>query len=208
MAKLLVLGAGGHGKVVAEAAYLSKDWEEISFLDNDESKSRPDWYQVIGKLEDYASFKDEYNYAFVALGDNNLRMKYIKRLKDSGYKIPILIHPSAVVSENTKIGEGTMICVNSVINTGTVIGQGCIINTSSTVDHGCKIGDGVHISPGVNIGGTVTINNYSWVCIGATVSNNIRLGNHSIIAAGSVVLKDVESDVLVGGIPAEFIKRL
>ncbi|QVK20628.1 acetyltransferase [Mycoplasmatota bacterium] len=208
MAKLLILGAGGHGKVVAEVACLSKEWDEISFLDNDESKSRLDWYPVVGKLDEFVTLRDKYDYAFVAIGDNLLRMRYIKLLMECGYKLPTLIHPTAVVSENTKIGEGTMICVNSVINTGTVIGQGCIINTSSSIDHCCKIGDGVHISPGVNIGGTVTIDNYSWICIGSNVSNDIKIGNHSIISAGAVVLDDVESDVLVGGIPAEFIKHL
>ncbi|MFZ5968917.1 MAG: acetyltransferase [Bacillota bacterium] len=208
MSKLMILGAGGHGKVVAEIAELMKQWDEIVFLDDNKELKEVNGHTVIGGLRDYKVYKDQYNFAFVAIGNNKFRTKLIYELLEYGYKIPVLIHPFTAVSSNAQLDIGTVVMAGAVINPNTRIGKGCIINTSCSVDHDCVLGAGVHISPGARIGGTVIIGENSWICIGSSVSNNINIGNNSIVASGAVVVKDINNDVLVGGIPAKFIKEL
>jgi sugar O-acyltransferase (sialic acid O-acetyltransferase NeuD family) len=205
LAKLLILGAGGHGKVVSEIAQLMKQWEEIAFLDDREDISEVLGIPIVGKLADLPALKSEYEYAFVAIGSNTARLKWTEKLNQYAFKIPILIHPSSTVSGKSTIGEGTVIMAGAVINTDAIIGRSCIINTASTIDHDCILQDGVHTSPGTHLGGTVKIGERTWICIGATIINNINIGCDSVIAAGAVVTRDVPSNVLVAGVPA-FIK--
>ncbi|MGG3155880.1 acetyltransferase [Priestia megaterium] len=202
MAKLLILGAGGHGKVVSEIAQLMKQWEEIAFLDDREDISEVLGIPIVGKLADLLALRSEYEYAFVAIGSNTARLKWTEKLSHHGFKIPILMHPSSTVSAKSFIEEGTVIMAGAVINPDTKIGRSCIINTASTIDHDCILQEGVHTSPGVHLGGTVKVGKRTWVCIGATIINNINIGCDSVIAAGAVVTKDVLSNVLVAGVPA------
>jgi len=202
VAKLLILGAGGHGKVVSEIAQLMEQWEEVAFLDDREDISEVLGIPIVGKLADLSALKNKYEYAFVAIGSNNARVKWTKKLSDHSFKIPTLIHPSSTVSTKSSIEEGTVIMAGAVINPNARIGRSCIINTASTIDHDCLLQDGVHTSPGAHLGGTVKVGERTWICIGATIINNINIGCNSIIAAGAVVTKDVPSNVLVAGVPA------
>ncbi|MEH7577961.1 acetyltransferase [Priestia megaterium] len=202
MAKLLILGAGGHGKVVSEIAQLMKQWEEIAFLDDREDISEVLGIPIVGKLADLLALRSEYEYAFVAIGSNTARLKWTEKLSHHDFKIPTLIHPSSTVSAKSFIEEGTVIMAGAVINPDTKIGRSCIINTASTIDHDCILQEGVHTSPGVHLGGTVKVGKRTWICIGATIINNINIGCDSVIAAGAVVTKDVLSNVLVAGVPA------
>jgi sugar O-acyltransferase (sialic acid O-acetyltransferase NeuD family) len=202
VAKLLILGAGGHGKVVSEIAQLMKQWEEIAFLDDREDISEVLGIPIVGKLADLLALRSEYEYAFVAIGSNTARLKWTEKLSHHGFKIPILMHPSSTVSAKSFIEEGTVIMAGAVINPDTKIGRSCIINTASTIDHDCILQGGVHTSPGTHLGGTVKIGERTWICIGATIINNINIGCGSVIAAGAVVTKDVPSNVLVAGVPA------
>ncbi|MGN7482848.1 acetyltransferase [Priestia megaterium] len=202
MAKLLILGAGGHGKVVSEIAQLMKQWEEIAFLDDREDISEVLGIPIVGKLADLSALRSEYEYAFVAIGSNTARLKWTEKLSHHDFKIPTLIHPSSTVSAKSFIEEGTVIMAGAVINPDTKIGRSCIINTASTIDHDCVLQEGVHTSPGVHLGGTVKVGKRTWICIGATIINNINIGCDSVIAAGAVVTKDVLSNVLVAGVPA------
>ncbi|WP_213819030.1 acetyltransferase [Garciella nitratireducens] len=207
MSKLLILGAGGHGKVVAEIASLIKQWDEIAFLDDNEELKEVNGYKVIDKLRNYKLYKEEYEHAFVAIGNNKFRINLIDKLLKEGFKIPVLIHPFTAISSNVNIGKGTVVMAGAVINTNTVIGKGCIINTSSSIDHDCILEDGVHISPGVHVGGTVNIGKCAWVCIGSSIANNIAIGKNVIVAAEAAVTKNVPDNVMVAGVPAIFKKN-
>ncbi|MGG0249781.1 acetyltransferase [Peribacillus frigoritolerans] len=207
MENLLILGAGGHGKVVSEIAFLTNHWGNIAFLDDCDDLKEVLGFPVIGKLGDYNSFKKEYQYAFVAIGNNKLRIKWIERLSREGYIMATLIHPFSSISKTSILGAGTVVMAGAVINPNTNIGIGCIINTSSSIDHDCLLEAGVHISPGVNIGGTVTLNKCSWACIGSSVINNITIGSNVIVAAGAVVNKNVPDNVMVAGVPATIKKQ-
>lgn len=208
MSKLLILGASGHGKVVVEIANLMKQWDEIAFLDDNQELKEVNGYKVIDRLRNYKLYREEYENAFVAIGNNIFRMDLIENLLEEGFKIPVLIHPFTAISSDVQIDKGTVVMAGAVINTNTVIGKGCIINTSSSIDHDCILEDGVHISPGVHIGGTVNIGKCTWVCIGSSISNNIIIGKNAIIASGAAVTKDVPDNVMVAGVPAIFKKNM
>lgn len=206
MSKLLILGAGGHGKVVADIASLMNLWEEISFLDDRTDLSEVNGFKVIGRFDDYIKFLDEYSNAFVAIGNNTLRLKWIDILERAGFKIPILKHPQSIISKTSYLEAGVVVMPGAVVNTSSIIKRGCIINTGSTIDHDSVLDEGVHISPGAHLGGGVLVGNSSWICIGASISDHIRIGKHSIVAAGSVVIEDVDDFVMVAGVPAKIKK--
>ncbi|MFJ5621692.1 acetyltransferase [Peribacillus loiseleuriae] len=208
MAGLLILGAGGHGKVVSETALLSNNWGEIAFLDDRKGLKEVLGIPVIGGFNDFGSYKNDYQYAFVAIGNNSLRLKWIERLSIRGFFIPTLVHPFSSISKTSNLGEGTIVMAGSVINANSSIGRGCIINTSSSIDHDCVIHDGVHISPGVHIGGTVSIDKCSWVSIGSSVINNITIKNNVVVAAGTVVNKNIPGNTMVAGVPGKIKKQL
>ena len=210
MGKLLILGAGGHGKVVAECAMSLGLYTDIAFLDDEKAigESILSSCPVVGTFSDAGSFAHEFSEAFVALGNNTARVELIKYLMKIGYRIPSLIHPAAYVSKFAHIESGTVIMASAVVNADAHIGVGGIINTGASVDHDCVLGMGVHLSPGARLGGTVTVGNYSWICMGASVVNNVRVGEGAVVAAGAAVIKDVDNGVLVAGVPARERKHI
>lgn len=205
LSRLLILGAGGHGKVIAECAVTLGIYRAIAFLDDDQKankKSVLSSYPVIGTFCDAVNFTHEFSEAFVAVGNNRLRVELITYLTNIGYKLPYLIHPASYVSKFAHLESGTVIMAGAVVNTDAHIGVGGIINTGASVDHDCVLGMGVHLSPGARLGGTVTVGDYAWVCMGASVVNNVRVGEGAVVAAGAVVIGDVGDGVLVTGVPS------
>ena len=200
---VIIIGAGGHGKVVADIILRSCD-TVLGFLD-DAAQLPPAiaGIPVLGTVSDYSKFSDA---AFViAVGNNAIRRKIASQLADVTWHTAI--HPSAVVSPvDTHIGEGTVIMANAVINPGAVVGNHCIVNTSAVVEHDNRLGDFVHLSVGAKLGGTVSIGDNTFVGMGSTVINNITVSSDSIIGAGSVVLRDLSISGTYAGIPAKQIK--
>lgn len=203
--RIMIIGAGGHGKVVADIARLN-GYKEILFLDDDISRKTNGRYQVVGTSNDIDRYKEEYDF-FVAVGGNDMRERITVKLSEMNIEQPILIHPSATVDETVKIGEGTVIMANAVINADSKIGRGCIINTSATVDHDCIIDDYVHISPGAHIAGGVQIGRKTWIGAGSTVINNVSICEQCIVGAGSVVIKDIAECGTYVGSPARKVIR-
>jgi sugar O-acyltransferase (sialic acid O-acetyltransferase NeuD family) len=169
MGDLLIIGAGGHGRVVAETAEIEGCWGNIMFLDDRIDADTVLGHRIIGKLNEYERFADKYEYAIVCIGDNEKRIGLIEKLLKVGYKVPVVIHPKASVSKYSDIGDGSVILAGAVINTNASIGTGCIININSCVDHDCIVYDGVH------------------VCSGAVVRSGCRIGRLSYIGAGALV---------------------
>jgi sugar O-acyltransferase (sialic acid O-acetyltransferase NeuD family) len=204
MSALLILGAGGHGRVVADTAMTTGLWNKISFLDDKFPILKiVNDIPVTGTFNDYQKFINEYDYAFVALGENKKRMYLLDMLENIGYKIPNIIHPNAIISRNTKIANGVFIMAGVILNTGVNIERGVLINTSATVDHDSQLEKGAHIAPGVHICGTVVIGSFTYIYSGSVISNNITIGNNCIVAAGSVVLNNLLSNCMAAGIPAK-----
>lgn len=203
--KIVIIGASGHGKVVANIAKLN-DYKEIIFLDDDINKKECGLYKVNGTSEKIESFiKQGYDFA-VAIGDNKTRMKIYENLADKKVKLPTLLHPTAVIDETVNIGNGSVVMANVVINSSANIGNACIINTSSSIDHDCNIRNYVHVSPGVHIAGTVNVGERTWIGIGGNIINNLNICGDCIIGAGSLVTKDINSAGTYIGIPERRIK--
>lgn len=202
MKKLIIIGAGGHGKVCAEIAQDMNKWNEICFLDdNYPSVNKCLDFDIIGTTKAFKMFRD-YDF-FVAIGNNKIRAEFVNLLLNNKINVVTLIHPTAYVSKYVTIGEGTSIHQLSVINTDTTIGKGCIINTSSIVEHENKIADFVHISPNVSLGGQVIVEKLSWIGIGTTISNNVLISSNVIVGANSLVLKNISENMLVYGVPVK-----
>lgn len=203
MNRLIIIGASGHGKVVADIAVLN-GYEEIVFLDNDLAISECAGFRVRGTDSVAAELDGD---LFIAVGNGKIR----KHLMDanSNRHFPILVHPDAVIAKDTVIGDGTVIMAGVVVNPGVRIGRGCIINTCSSVDHDCVIGDFVHISVGSHLSGTVEVGNETWIGAGATVSNNVNICGGCMIGAGAVAIKNIEEKGTYVGVPAKkMIMRL
>lgn len=144
MKKLLIIGAGGHGRVVAETAEAIGIYETIDFIDD----NKPN---VIGRIADLDTLDKQYDSAFVGIGDNRLRFELINKLEKIGYEVPTLIHPAAYVSPSATIEKGTIIEPKSVVNANSYIGMGCILSVGAIVDHDAKIGKCCHINAGAII---------------------------------------------------------
>lgn len=202
--KLLIIGASGHGKVVADIALKMGKWREVAFLDDDRKIISSMGLEVIGGTNDIFTYKDEFE-IFVGIGNNDIRQKLHYMLETVGASIPTLIHPNTVIGSEVEIGIGTAIMAGAVVNCCTTIGNGCIINTGSTIDHDNTIEDFVHISPGANLAGAVSVGRGSWLGIGSVISNNISITEGCKIGAGAVVVKDVTKQGVYVGVP---VRRL
>ena len=197
MNRLVIIGASGHGKVVADIAALI-GYKDIVFLDDDENIKECAGYPVIGKSAEAPNGE-----LFVAVGNAETRKQLMKLYKDK--VLPVLIHPSAIVAKGAEVGAGSVIMAGVVINPGVKIGEGCIINTSSSVDHDCNIADFVHVSVGAHLSGTVRLGEGTWIGAGAVVSNNIDICGGCTIGAGSVVIRDINEPGTYVGVPARKI---
>lgn len=200
MNRLIIIGASGHGKVVADIAKLN-GYIDIVFLDNDPTISSCAGYPVLGPDTMTAELEGD---VFIAVGDAETRKRLMER--DAGKLFPILIHPSSVIAKGVEIGEGSVVMAGTVINPGAKIGRGCIVNTSSSIDHDCVVGDFCHVSVGAHLSGTVTVGENTWIGTGATVNNNVNICSGCMIGAGAVVIKDIDESGTYVGVPARMIR--
>lgn len=199
--KLVIIGASGHGKVIADIAQETKAYKEIMFLDDDTSKTTCLDFPIVGTSKDISLYINDSDF-FVGIGNTDIREKMMINLKSIGATIPTLIHPKAIVSPFSTVGEGTVIMAGAIINTDAKVGSGCIINTSATVDHDNIIEDYVHISAGSHLGGTVHVKRKTWIGIGVTVNNNLSITEQCLIGSGAVVTKNITEKGTYVGVPA------
>lgn len=196
MKKIVVIGASGHGKVIADIA--SKNgYSEIVFLDDNENAHECGDYPVIGKSSEVGKIDAD---VIVGIGNAAIRKRIQESVSED--KMVTLIHPNAVVAEDVEIGIGSVIMAGAVINSGSKIGKGCIINTCSSVDHDCNLEDYVHIAVGSHLCGTVNVGEKTWIGAGAIVRNNISICSDCMIGAGAVVVNDIEEKGTYVGVPA------
>jgi sugar O-acyltransferase (sialic acid O-acetyltransferase NeuD family) len=194
--RLIIVGAGGHGRVASDIASLV-GYSDICYLDDSDISGM----NVIGKVSDFVKYVREADF-FVAIGNNKTRERLYNEMKSSGADIVSLVHPAAVIAPSVKIGSGSIIMAGAVVNNGALLGTGVIVNTCSSVDHDCIIEDFSHISVGAHLAGTVSIGKRAFICAGATVINNVSVCDDSVIGAGAVVISNINERGTYVGVPA------
>ena len=199
--KVIIIGASGHGKVIADIVIKSKD-KLVGFLDDGKEKDTEVLgYKVLGKTSDAYQYGDcEF---VIGIGSNQIREKIANQYQLKWYTA---IHPTAQLALDVHLDEGTVVMANAVINTSVKIGKHCIINTGAIVEHDNIIENYVHISPNATLCGTVHVGEMTHIGASSTVKNNTTITSHCIIGAGSVVVKDILEEGTYVGVPAKKLK--
>jgi sugar O-acyltransferase (sialic acid O-acetyltransferase NeuD family) len=211
MPALLLLGAGGHAKVVAETALATGRFSRIAFLDDrcNGPAQFPDQlgWPVIGPFSAALDpqIRQKFSLALMAIGNAAMRLQWFSRLAAAGYELPVVIHPTAWVSSTAQLGFGSVVFAQSTIQAQVVIGRGAILNTGCSVDHESQLGDGVHVCPGARLAGEVYVGDRSWIGIGASVIQQIRIGSDVTVGAGAAVVRDLPDGVVAVGVPARVL---
>jgi sugar O-acyltransferase (sialic acid O-acetyltransferase NeuD family) len=204
--QILVWGAGGHAKVVADILRLN-GFHIIGFIDDHDPARSGEIFcgaKISARTDDFikAGARD----IIIAIGDNRAREQKAKLAKARGFKLASVVHPRSAVASDVQLGVGTVVMAGAVINSGSIIGENSIINTSASIDHDCILAENVHISPGARIAGGVQIGRGTWIGIGATIIDKVSLGENIIVGAGAVVIRNIASGAVVVGVPARKIK--
>ena len=203
--RVVIWGASGHARVVADIVRLEGRFALAGFIDDVDPRPRQFLgFPVFGGGETLARLKAEgTTHILFGFGNCEARLKLSKVALQEGFSLASAIHPHAVVAGDATIGAGTVLAAGAIVNPGSRIGANVIINTKASVDHDCEIGDGAHICPGVTLGGSVTVGTAGWVGIGSTVRDHISIGARALIGAGSVVVSDIPEGVTAYGVPAK-----
>lgn len=204
--RVLIIGSGGHGRVVADALLAAHrqgdDTEPIGFLDDDPSRQGCVHLglPVLGAVGDLGHIP--HDAVIVAVGDNHTRHRLSIDLVARGATLAVACHPSSVVSTDAAIGAGAMLMAGVLVTTGVHVARGAILNTGCVVEHDSNVGPWSHIAPGAVLGGGVVIGAETLVGLGARVLPGVRIGSGVVIGAGAVVVADLPDDVVCVGIPA------
>lgn len=205
---LLIYGASGHGKVVADAALGSGCYEVQGFVDDDRAK----WGQtalglpVLGGPECLRTLEPGGVLA-LGIGSNERRKKLFEDLAERGVTCATIIHRSAVIASGARLGEGSFVGPLAVVHTDACVGRGCIINSGAIVEHDCVLGDWVHVGPGSSLAGNVHVGTGTLIGMGTRVLPDVRVGEWVVVGAGAVVVREVPACSVVIGAPAR-VKRM
>lgn len=210
MPKCIVVGAGGHGRVVLDILTQAGEMTVVGFVDSDPQLAgrRIDGVQVLGQPGDLPRIRDDLgaDRAVVAIGDNGARRAIADWLDGNGYQLVNAIHPSANLASNVSLGRNVVVAAGVLTCAHCQIGDSVILNTGCIVDHETLIGTATHICPGARLAGRVTVESGAFIGIGATVIQSVRVGYEAIVGAGAVVIHDVAPMSTVVGVPAQPIK--
>lgn len=203
MKTLAILGAGGHGKVIADTASAA-GWEKIIFFDMDWPNFRPvRHWSICGNFDDLLAQLPFIDGVIIGIGDNQIRYEKACLLNQVNAPFVTIIHPRAMISPFVKIGLGTVVMAGAIINIDAQVGHHCIINSGAILEHDVKIADYVHISPNASLAGGVIVDSFSWVGLGVTVRQKIHIGTRVILGAGSVLVQNTPNHCTMIGVPAK-----
>jgi len=210
MMRVLIIGAGGHGQVVADILLQMRDTGEdvqpIGFIDENPALTGMEYLDlpVLGTESCLSSIT--HDAVIIAIGDNQTRKGRFANLRELGESFAIARHPRAIIAPDVVIGPGCMIMAGVVINSGSIINENVILNTACTVDHHSEILAHAHVAPGCHLGGQVLVQEGALIGIGSTVMPRQKIGPWSIVGAGSLVHADVPENATVVGVPARMLK--
>ena len=201
MNRLIIIGAGGHGKVVADIA-AKNGYTDICFAD-DHAKGQCMGFPILGGTAHLEVWDDGATDFVIGIGNNAVREKIAQKYDINWVR---LVHPAAQIGLQVTIGKGTVVMAGAIINACASVGEHCIINTGAVVEHDNVLGDYVHISPNAALGGTVRVGALTHIGIGAAVRNNIDICGGCTIGAGAVVVKNIQDSGVYIGVPARKMK--
>lgn len=210
--RVVIVGAGGHGRVVLDILVQARRHHVVAFLDSNRELHgrRMDGVPVLGDLNALAHFRREHNIAgaIVAIGDNGVRRAFADRIESMGIELINAIHPSANLARNVTLGRNVVVAAGAVVCAHCQIGDSVILNTGCIVDHETMVGTAAHVCPGARIAGRVTIESGAFIGIGATVIQMVRIGCEAVVGAGAVVTRNVAPMSTVVGVPARPIHQV
>lgn len=207
MNRLIIIGARALGREVCNYAR-DAGFEVVGFLDDkaDAIEGFIGYPPILGSVEDWeASADDRY---VCAVGDSQMRAKYARIIEEKGGVFVSVIHPTAYIGPNVKMGEGCIVCPFAVVDCDLTMGRHVIANAHTYVAHDCVLEDCVTLSPNVHLGGRTKIRRAAFLGINASTIPDIEIGESSYVAAGACVTRNVPESVLVAGVPAKIIKSL
>ena len=199
---LAILGASGHGKVLADTA-MASGWRKIEFYDDAwPDKQANERWQIVGCSGALLDALVHIDSVAVGIGRNDARLSRLRELVSKNVSLATIIHPQASVSRFAEVTPGAVVLAGGVVSVDSRVGLGAIVNTGATVDRDCVIGDGAHLCPGTHLASNVTVGEGSFIGIGAVVREGVTIGNNVVVGAGAVVLHDVPDGATVKGVPA------
>ncbi|HWP40150.1 MAG TPA: acetyltransferase [Tepidisphaeraceae bacterium] len=208
--EVLIIGAGGHGKVVLDILRAAGEHHPVGFLDADATLAgtQVGGLEVLGHVNLLPRLRQQRKArgAIVAIGDNRVRTGYARLVLDSGLELINAIHPRSIVSSQAVTGRNVVIAAGAIVCAEARLGDSVIANTGCVIDHECEIGPASHICPGALLAGRVRIGTGVFVGLGARILPCLSVGDHAVVGAGAVVLKDVDPGTTVVGVPARVIK--
>jgi acetyltransferase EpsM len=204
--RIIIFGAGGHGRVAADCA-MASGLAVAAFLDDNVAAHGQVrlGIRVVGGRSEAVDLLESHS-ALVAIGDNATRAGVAAWLKEHGGSFETVCHPAATVGRDVAIGAGSLVVAGAVVNTGTKIGLHVIVNTLASVDHDCTVSDFAHISPGAHLASGVTVGTGAHIGTGVSVIPGVKIGEWSVVGAGAAVVRDVPAGVVVAGVPARVIR--
>lgn len=215
MEKIILIGGGGHCKVIIDAVLKGQQYEIEGIIDPNISIGKK--VLNIPVIGNDGNLSDIYNRgvknAFIAVGSTGdfptirRREEIHEQLKAIGFNLPTIVHPAAVIAEQCSLDEGVFVAAGAVINPGTRAGKNVIVNTLSSIDHDCQVADFVHIAPGANLSGGVTIGRFTHIGVGTVVNQGINIGCNCLIGSGSVVVRDIEDNSKAFGNPCKVMGK-
>lgn len=209
--KSIIIGAGGHSRVVYDILRHDKNVDVTAFVDHVQRGSEESIMDVpvTGDHDIVPELIEKKGVGgfIVAIGENEIRHTYLEKFQEIGLEPISAIHPNANISETAEIGAGSVIASGVNVSTNAEIGRNAIVNTGTIVEHEVKIGAHTHVGPGTTIAGRVTVGNETFIGMGCSIKEYLDIGDDAVVGAGSVVLDDVDDSTTVAGTPAEVKKR-
>jgi sugar O-acyltransferase (sialic acid O-acetyltransferase NeuD family) len=213
MEKIVLVGAGGHCKVIIDIIKSDSKYDIVGVTDRAYATSHDKFVLDIPIIGDDSSLEELYKNgvknAFVCVGAlQNIPIRDViyNKLKDIGFNIPVLIHKYAIVSSYANIASGTCVMAGAIINPGAFIGENCIVNTGAVIEHDCTVQRNTHISPSASIAGGVSVGFSTHIGMGSTIIQGVHIGNNVVIGAGAVVIENIVDNVTAVGVPSKIIK--
>lgn len=207
--ELILIGAGGHGKVVLDIVRAQGRYNPIGVVDDDPSLegTAVGGVPIVGSGHHLPRLRQQkVRYAIVAIGDNRARLEYAAVLREQGFELVNAIHPTAFVSPTAQIGVNVVIAPNATVITEARLADSVTVNTAAVVDHECEIAEGVHVGPGVHLAGRVRVGMGAFIGLGANVIERRTVGEYAMVGAGAVVIQDVPDHATVVGVPARTVR--